>query len=107
MFYDHETHMLLRLTHPNIIEYIESFTHKKKMWIVYEHCNFGSVRAQLDHGGAFSEEMAIYITYCVAKALKSITDDRLIHRDIKPENILIKGDSVKLADFGFCGQENL
>jgi len=26
----------------------------------------------------------------------------IFHRDIKPENILMRGDLVKLADFGSC-----
>lgn len=26
----------------------------------------------------------------------------IFHRDIKPENILLKGDNVKLIDFGSC-----
>lgn len=26
----------------------------------------------------------------------------VIHRDLKPENILIKGDVLKIADFGFA-----
>ena len=25
----------------------------------------------------------------------------IFHRDIKPENILIRGDDIKLADFGY------
>ena len=51
--------------------------------------------------------------YLPAKRIKSYTEQLLMaidhmhrngifHRDIKPENILIKGDLIKLADFGSC-----
>lgn len=30
----------------------------------------------------------------------------IFHRDIKPENILVKGNVVKLADFGSCKGKN-
>lgn len=40
--------------------------------------------------------------YQVLKALDCIHRKGLFHRDIKPENILLKGDIVKLADFGSC-----
>jgi renal tumor antigen len=36
------------------------------------------------------------------KAIEYVHSKGIYHRDIKPENVLIKGDSVKLADFGSC-----
>lgn len=107
MFYNHETHVLLRLTHPNIIEFIESFTHKGNMWIIYEYCDKGSLKMNLTLDGAVPEQKAIYITYCVAKALEYMAADGMIHRDVKPDNVLIKDNCVKLADFGFCTQDKL
>lgn len=41
-------------------------------------------------------------TYQLLKVLDSIHQKGIFHRDIKPENILIKGEAIKLADFGSC-----
>lgn len=46
------------------------------------------------------------MVYIIAQALKTLKSHNFIHRDIKPDNILIKGDTVKLADFGFCTKNN-
>lgn len=42
------------------------------------------------------------IIYQVLKALHQMHRMGIFHRDIKPENILLKGDQIKLADFGSC-----
>lgn len=38
--------------------------------------------------------------YQLLKAVEILHRSNFFHRDIKPENILIKGDVLKLADFG-------
>jgi serine/threonine protein kinase len=106
MFYEIETSTLLQLTHPNIIEFIESFTFDGYFCIIYEYCDNGSVKQKLNDFGHFDELTAIYVVYIIAQALKTLKAQNFIHRDIKPDNILIKGDSVKLADFGFCTKNN-
>ena len=40
--------------------------------------------------------------YQTLKALDHMHRNGIFHRDIKPENILLKGETVKLADFGSC-----
>lgn len=40
--------------------------------------------------------------YQTLKALDHMHRNGIFHRDIKPENILLKGEVVKLADFGSC-----
>jgi renal tumor antigen len=45
------------------------------------------------------------IKYCLWQLLKSVDHmhrNGIFHRDIKPENILLRGEQVKLADFGSC-----
>lgn len=37
----------------------------------------------------------------VCEGLKYLHENNVIHRDIKPENILISGDTIKIADFGW------
>jgi serine/threonine protein kinase len=31
-------------------------------------------------------------------------ENKIIHRDLKPQNILIKGNHIKICDFGFAKQ---
>lgn len=42
----------------------------------------------------------------VAKALHSLHEQGLLHCDLKPSNLLLCGDKLKLADFGFAKQES-
>ncbi|WP_438011923.1 serine/threonine-protein kinase [Sorangium sp. So ce321] len=47
--------------------------------------------------------LALYVTFCAAKALMHAHEKDIIHRDIKPANLLISTTGqVKLSDFGLA-----
>lgn len=52
--------------------------------------------------GALTEGNALPVFRDVVNAACVLYDYNITHRDIKAQNILIKGETAKLADFGFA-----
>lgn len=52
--------------------------------------------------GTFNELQVSKIIKQVCQGLSYLHANNVIHRDIKPENILVAGDTVKIADFGWA-----
>lgn len=46
--------------------------------------------------------IARYVLLPLCSAVAYLHNSRLMHRDLKPENVVMAGDTVKLADFGFA-----
>lgn len=44
--------------------------------------------------------------YQLFQGLSYLHKNNIFHRDIKPENLLVKGDSIKIADFGLARETN-
>ena len=99
-----ETGVLLRLTSPHIIEFIEEFESSGLLFIVYEYCDKGSLDNSIRASGGLNEEAALLIFRDVLLAIAELEGCGIVHRDIKPENILMKATKVKLADFGLSLQ---
>ncbi|HMP29317.1 MAG TPA: serine/threonine-protein kinase, partial [Saprospiraceae bacterium] len=108
-----------KLAHPNIVQYIDSFTTKscyeeKEIILskesdgtcdvlILEMCPNKSVREMLKLRKRLLPEEAVFIVKEIANALLYLKKKNLIHRDVKPENIMLCSDmSVKLADFGLA-----
>eukprot|EP00741_Cyanophora_paradoxa_P010323 tig00020528_g9990.t1 len=71
-----EVRILKQLKHENIVNLIEVFRRKGKLYLVFEY-------------------LLRSIEYCHSH--------NIIHRDIKPENLLVsKNGALKLCDFGFA-----
>lgn len=49
-----------------------------------------------------SEEQAKNILIQIANGFLALVREGIVHRDLKPANIMMKGNVMKLGDFGFA-----
>ncbi|CAJ1345104.1 unnamed protein product [Effrenium voratum] len=101
-----EAETLRRVSHANIIRYVESFMDTRLLYIVMEYADFGDLATQIKlrretQGRSFSEKEIMHIHLQLALALTHIHRLKILHRDLKPLNIfLTRRWIVKLGDFG-------
>ena len=97
-----ELEMLNKIKHENIVEFKESFIHKKNLYLVFEFVEKNLLELLQETPDGLNENKIKYIIYQLIKAIKYLHSQNIIHRDIKPENLLISKDlKLKLCDFGF------
>ncbi|XP_043283197.1 MAPK/MAK/MRK overlapping kinase-like [Venturia canescens] len=89
--------------HPNILSMIESHydAMSGKVTLVFELMDmslYDLIRGK--KGRTLTEKRIKVYLYQLLKGLEHLHKHGLFHRDVKPENILVKGDTVKLADLG-------
>ncbi|XP_067451398.1 interferon-induced very large GTPase 1-like [Thunnus thynnus] len=98
-----EVEVLAKMSHPNIVQYKESFEVKDCLCIVMGYCEGGDLLEKIksQKGELFSEDQILDWFVQICLALKHIHDRKILHRDIKPQNIfLTKDETVQLGDFG-------
>ena len=97
-----EIETLTKISHRYIVKLLDHFSLGGLYYLVYEFCEKGDLKANVDRQGKFSEYEALKTIYQMAEALCELKSHLIIHRDIKPENIFLTGDLCKLGDFGLC-----
>lgn len=98
-----EIKMLKQLRHENLVNLLEVFRRKKRLYLVFEFVD----RTVLDdleaQPNGLNDRNVKRISFQVLRGLEFCHSHNIIHRDVKPENILIsKSGIVKLCDFGFA-----
>eukprot|EP00762_Andalucia_godoyi_P006726 ANDGO_06153.mRNA.1 putative serine/threonine-protein kinase nek3 len=103
-----EVRLLSSLKHPNIVEYIESFTDTTgNLCIVMEYAERGdlydAIKRQAALNKPFAEEQIVDWLLQVCLAIKHCHDKKILHRDIKSQNIFLTAQNkVKIGDFGIA-----
>ena len=70
-----------------------------------EYCPEGTLE-QLIREGPMSEAEAMVYFVQIVKGLQVLSASGVVHRDLKPANVLLKGKTIKIADFGLAKRYN-
>uniref|UniRef100_A0A8C9XSZ5 Calcium/calmodulin-dependent protein kinase type IV n=1 Tax=Sander lucioperca TaxID=283035 RepID=A0A8C9XSZ5_SANLU len=99
-----EIGVLLRLSHPNIIQLKEIFETDTDIALVLELVTGGELFDRIVERGYYSERDAAHVIKQILEAVAYLHDNGVVHRDLKPENLLYADLSLdaplKIADFG-------
>lgn len=103
-----EVNVLKSISHPNIIDFKESFEFineedEEYIAIVMEYCENGDLLKYAKKYGFKSEAIKKRIIIGFLKGVQYLHSLEISHGDIKAENILLDSKlNAKLCDFGFC-----
>jgi len=98
-----EVRMLKQLRHENLVNLIEVFRRKKRLYLVFEFVDHTVLDDLEKYPQGLDENMVRKVLWQVLKGIEFCHLHNIIHRDIKPENILVSRTGVvKLCDFGFA-----
>jgi serine/threonine protein kinase len=100
---EYEIHIHKKLDHPNIVKLYDVFRNEKCICLILEFCDkdFDNIKYNMT-----VTEIKINIIQ-LNNALKYLKEHNIIHRDLKPKNILLLGNTIKLADFGFASDKTI
>lgn len=97
-----EAELLLRLHHPNIVNYLDCFEESGALYLVMEYCE-DQVVPGCGRSGKVSEHEARIIGRQILNGLRYLHFHHISHKDIAPGNILRDGRGfVKISDFGLA-----
>ena len=85
----------------SIIQLYEVYTTKNNTYIITELCEDGDL-SKLIKKKKLPEQRALQMIEQLVGGYLEIHRRNILHRDLKPANIFLKGDSLKIADFGFA-----
>ncbi|KAK9707215.1 hypothetical protein RND81_07G180500 [Saponaria officinalis] len=101
----HEVNLLVKLRHPNIVQFLGAVTDKKPLMLITEYLRGGDLHQYLKEKGALSPTMAVNFAMDIARGMAYLHNEPnvIIHRDLKPRNVLLvntNADHLKVGDFG-------
>ncbi|XP_061370899.1 serine/threonine-protein kinase VIK-like [Gastrolobium bilobum] len=101
----HEVNLLVKLRHPNIVQFLGAVTDRKPLMLITEYLRGGDLHQYLKEKGSLSPSAAINFSMDIARGMAYLHNEPnvIIHRDLKPRNVLLvnsSADHLKVGDFG-------
>ncbi|KAG6475218.1 integrin-linked protein kinase 1-like [Zingiber officinale] len=101
----HEVNVLVKLRHPNVVQFLGAVTDKKPLMLVTEYLRGGDLHQYLKEKSSLSPQVAINFALDIARGMAYLHNEPnvIIHRDLKPRNVLLvnaNADHLKVGDFG-------
>ncbi|KRT80364.1 protein kinase [Oryctes borbonicus] len=107
---ENEIKVLRRLTHPNIVQLLETFEDKYKVYLVMELVTGGELFDRIVEKGSYTEKDASDLIRQVLEAVDYMHEQGVVHRDLKPENLLYyspdEDSKIMISDFGLSKMED-
>ncbi|KAL6257949.1 hypothetical protein P5V15_011547 [Pogonomyrmex californicus] len=107
---ENEIKVLRRLTHPNIVQLLETYEDKHKVYLVMELVTGGELFDRIVEKGSYTEKDASGLIRQVLEAVDYMHDQGVVHRDLKPENLLYyspdEDSKIMISDFGLSKMED-
>ncbi|KAK7595481.1 hypothetical protein V9T40_013306 [Parthenolecanium corni] len=98
-----------RLTHPNIVQLLETYEDKSKYYLVMELVTGGELFDRIVAKGSYTEKDASDLIRQVLEAVNYMHEQGVVHRDLKPENLLYYSpdddSKIMISDFGLSKME--
>lgn len=101
----HEVNLLVKLRHPNIVQFLGAVTERKPLMLITEFLRGGDLHQFLKEKGSLSSATAVNFALDIARGMAYLHNEPnvIIHRDLKPRNVLLvnsNADHLKVGDFG-------
>ncbi|XP_010044474.2 integrin-linked protein kinase 1 [Eucalyptus grandis] len=101
----HEVNLLVKLRHPNIVQFLGAVTERKPLMLITEYLRGGDLHQYLKEKGSLNPSTAINFALDIARGMAYLHNEPnvIIHRDLKPRNVLLvnsSADHLKVGDFG-------
>ncbi|KAM0828177.1 hypothetical protein ACQ4PT_067722 [Festuca glaucescens] len=103
--FKHEVNLLIKLRHPNIVQFLGAVTETKPLMLVTEFLRGGDLHQYLKEKGSLPPLTAVNFALDIARGMAYLHNEPnvVIHRDLKPRNILLvntAANHLKVGDFG-------
>ncbi|KAL1327769.1 hypothetical protein HN51_037770 [Arachis hypogaea] len=101
----HEVNLLVKLRHPNIVQFLGAVTDRTPLMLITEYLRGGDLHQYLKDKGSLSPSTAVNFSMDIARGMAYLHNEPnvIIHRDLKPRNVLLvnsSADHLKVGDFG-------
>lgn len=106
---DNEIKVLRKLKHKNIVQLVETFEDRHKVYLVMELVTGGELFDRIVEKGSYTEKDASLLIKQILEAVDYMHCQGVVHRDLKPENLLYysqaEDSKIMISDFGLSKME--